>query len=209
MKQSIHRAAWLTFLVSTSLLLILHTVACGAASWLTDASTVIEAVLASISALSGVIAVFVPAAGILSNALNVALQEVTEIQTLVSQYQTSPSETLLQKIEASIQLVVTNLQPLLSPVGVPAAAATKIQQIAQAILTQLEAWAALIPSLKVATSSAGAATTTISAAHVERLATAKSLPLNSGDFKAKVNAIIEKPTGDAAVDAAFAKVKKL
>jgi hypothetical protein len=205
----IRRYALPVFFMSTALLCCIHLAGCTAsATWLTDASSVIEAVLASISALSGVIAAFVPAAGVLSNALNIALQEVTEIQSLVSQYQTSPSETLLQKIEAAIQLVITNLQPLLSPTGVPAAAAQKLEAIAQAILSQFEAWAALIPSLKAVTTS-GTASVTVSSAHVAQLAAAKSLPLDSEHFKAKINAIIAKPTGDAVVDAAFAKVKPL
>jgi hypothetical protein len=211
LQKRFHRISYFTFLVCVSLLIVMHTTACGAATWLTDASTVIEAVLASITSLSGVIAILVPAAGPITAALNLALQEVQKIAALVAQYQTTPGESLLAEIESAIQLAITNLQGLLSPIGVPAAAAQKIAAIAEAILTQFEAWAALIPALKVSTpvATGAAAQTTISAAHVAKLAAVHSLPLKSEDFKTKINAILSMPTGDATVDAAFAKVQPL
>jgi hypothetical protein len=132
-----------------------------------------------------------------------ASDEVTEIETLVSQYQTTPDETTLQKIESGIQLAITNLQPLLAPVNLPAALIVKIQQIAQVVLSQFESWASLISAVKPAPV---AAASELEAHNLTPVATAHvSKPLSANDLRTKINNILKTPTGDAAVDKAFDK----
>jgi hypothetical protein len=198
-----HKLFVLIFLASSTLL-----VAGCAGTFFSEAPAVIQAVIASVAAISAALS-FVPGLGAAATAisaiLNIASQEATEIETLIQQYQTTPDETTLQKIEAGIQETITNINQLLAPTGLPAALATKIGSIAQVILDQFEAWAALIKSIKTPTTSTGTAATPSVAAV---LAAGPKL-LTAEQFKKKVNELLESPTGDPDTDAAFAKAPRL
>ena len=133
-----------------------------------------------------------------------SLQRFQAIETLDDEYKTTPDETLLQKIEAAIQLAITNIQPLLAPLGLPAAAAQKIAAIAQLILSQLEAWASIFPAASPAPELDAA----------EAIATPKATttigkPLSPKSLRNALNSLIEQQTGDEATDAAFATIPKL
>ena len=205
--QSRHRAAILfVFLCSSSALVMSAMMGC-AGTWLSEAGTIIDAVLAGLTTLSGALTIFDPTLGAAVAAvlavIKAASDEVTEIETLVAQYQTTPDETTLQKIESGIQLAITNLQPLLAPVNLPAALIVKIQQIAQVVLSQFESWASLISAVKPAPV---AAASELEAHNLTPVATAHvSKPLSANDLRTKINNILKTPTGDAAVDKAFDK----
>lgn len=171
-----------------------------AGSFLADAPSIIAAVTASLTGILSVIGILVPGSTALTGVIQVALAEIQEIETLVEQYKTTPDETILQKIEAAIQLAITNIRPLLAPVGVPEAAAAKIGAIAQLILSQLEAWQTIFPASKPNTTSLAD-----NLVHgVPTYAIAK--PLTSEQFKSAVNDIAHAPSGDAVTDEAFLKL---
>lgn len=202
---SLHRALAIIFLVSSTMLVMCAITGC-AGTFLADASPVIEAVLAAISSVSGILSILVPGASQVFSILSAVTGEVQEIQTLIEQYKTTPNETTLQKIEAGIQLAITNIQPLLAPVGVPAAVATKIAAIGQLILGQLEAWLSLFPSLSSTPVTTTAAAAPAVTAHV--IVSIKK-PMSAKNFSKAVNAILDTPTGDAKTDAAFAHATRL
>ena len=201
----LHQALAIIFIASTSLLTIFAISGCSG-TFLSEAPSVIEAVLAAISSVSGILTLLVPGASQVFAVLNAVTGEITEIQTLISQYQTTPSETTLQKIEAAIQLAITNIQPILAPAGVPAATATKVGAVAQLILGQLEAWLSLFPALAPVSA---APVITANIAGQRHVTSVVKKPMSAKDFKKAVNDILEAPTGDPATDAAFAKAKKL
>lgn len=173
-----------------------------AGTFLSEAPTVIQIVLGSLSSILAVVGIIVPGSTVITGAINAAVAELQEIEALVEEYKTTPDETLLNKIEAGIQLAITNIQPLLAPIGIPAAAATKIGAIAQLILSQLEAWAAIFPA-----SAPSPAVTAEAHAAVSKVTVSKPLP--PAALRAELNSLFAQQTGDTATDAAFATVPKL
>lgn len=172
---------------------------CGAPTWLTDANTVIGLVGSSIASIGAFIAGLTGNAA-LATALAVVAAWVTKIQTgindleeLVSQYQAAPNPTLLTDIESALADVQTNLAQDFSNLGLPTEVLSVIAGIAGLALTQIEAWGSLLPAL-----SAKAMTTVT-----------LKVPYTKAEYKALVDKILSTPTGDAAVDAALAKVKRL
>ena len=175
--------------------------ACAIPTWLQDANSIIPMLVASatsilsfIAALTGnaVAAEVLAAISAWSTKVDAGLKN---IEDLISQYNENPNDTLLQNIEGEAQVVVSDIGTFSSIVDVPTAISTKIQAVAQLILTQLIAWMSLLPAAKKSLA-AGTVVTFI-------------VPFDSKSFKSQVNAVWALPTGDAAVDKAAAKVKRL
>ena len=101
--------------------------------------------------------------------------EFTQINTLISDYKSSPSDTLLENIEAAITEVNADLANMLEIAGLPSGIATTIQNVVQAVLTQLNALLSVIPVFK--SSTAGAS-----------LAVVK--PITATAFKAQIHAAL-------------------
>jgi hypothetical protein len=172
---------------------------CGVPTWLSDANQIVGLVGTSIATIGAFIAGLTGNTA-LSAALAVVSAWVTKVTTgisdleaLISQYNESPSPTLLSDIKAALADVKANVQQDFSNLGLPASILSVIAGVAELALSQLEAWGSLIPAL------------TAKAKDVVTI----HVPYTSKEFKALVNAVLEKPTGDPQVDAALAKVKKL
>ena len=203
-----HRRALMALsLVSGAFAVCMVVTGCAAPAWLTDAESLIPILGASITSVLSFIAAMTGNAGLSSvlNAISTVITDVgnglTELQSLITQYKSNPSETTLQKIEDVANLISTNLNQILTATGLPAAVASKIQSWAQLVLTQLEAWLAVLPSLKVA-----------AAAKSERVLMSIPAPANdkimsAAALKGAINEIWTTPTGDPTVDAALVKVK--
>ena len=94
-----------------------------------------------------------------------------------------------------MNLAVSDIGSFSAIVGVPTALATKLQALAQFILTELESWASLLPVLKAAAVAGTKVTITV--------------PMNKDQFKQGFNDILNAPTGDVKTDAVLAKAKRL
>ena len=193
------------FAVSAALFAVSLIAGC-AGTFFSEAPSVIQAIIGSVAAIAAALS-FVPGLGTeaaaISAILTAADNEASEIEMLIQQYQTTPNETTLQKIEAAIQLAISNMTKLLSPLNIPPALATKIGNIAQVMLDQFEAWAALIASIKVPASGK------LEVTDHAKAAAAMSKLLTAKQYKTRVNDILDTPTGDATVDAAFARSPRL
>lgn len=172
---------------------------CGAPTWLTDANSIIGLVGSSVAAIGSFIAGLTGDAA-LAAALAVVATWVTKVQTgisdldeLISQYQSAPSPTLLTDIESALSDVQTNLAQDFSNLGLPTAVLSTIAAIAGLALTQIEAWGSLLPALS---------------ANAMQTVTIK-VPYTKKEFQQLVDKILTTPTGDAEVDTALAKVKRL
>lgn len=128
---------------------------------------------------------------------------ITDVQAMVAEYEKNPSTTLLSSIEAGAQAVIDNLNRLLTDINVPSGAATPIVNLATLLLQQFEAWASVIPTLKVTTADHDVHALKTAISHL------KAVPMTAKAYKAAHNAILDTPTGDAAMDAVLAKVARL
>lgn len=199
----VHRLFMAVFVISTFYLASMIISGCGVPNWLSEAPSIIKAVLATITSVVSAIGALDPGLGVptailttITTAFNAALTEIQNIETLVQDYQTTPNETTLQKIEQGIQLVTDNLGKLLAPLPIPAALSSKLAAFIDIILGQLEAWGSLIPALKPSVAVAGA-TLNI------------TVPMPVSDYKKAVNALLEEKTGDPVIDNAFGSVPKV
>ena len=188
----------------TALLLLIGSVAmlvsgCAVPTWLTDAQSITALVGTSITSIGSFIAGLTGnvalAAGlaIVSTWITKVETGLSDIETLVSQYNSAPNPTLLSDIESALQDVETNIQQDFSNLGLPASVLSVISGITALALSQLEAWGTMIPAVKA------------SAMTVMTL----KVPYTKAEYKAAVNKILATPTGDAEVDAALAKARKL
>ena len=123
-----HRTAFVA--VNAAIFCLVFVAGC-AGTFLSEAPQVIEAVLGSLSGILAVVGILVPGASAFIAAINEIIAEIQAIETLVEEYKTTPDETLLQKIEAAIQLAITNIQPLLAPLGLLRAA--RIRRLPQSL----------------------------------------------------------------------------
>lgn len=187
-----------------SLLLVVFTVAllmsgCAAPTWLTDANQIIGMVGSSIAAIGGFIAALTGnaalAAGlaVVSTWLTKIEQGIADVEQLVEQYNAAPDATTLASIEAALLDVETNIQQDFSNLGLPTSVTSVIAGVAALALSQLQAWGTMIPAIK---------------ANAMQSFVLK-VPYTKAQFKEAVNGILSTPTGDAEVDAALAKAKKL
>jgi len=175
---------------------------CAVPTWLTDATNLLPVLISGAASLLSFIAAIsgqtIPAAALaeITTIANDVETELKVVEELIGEYNTTPNETVLQKIDAAAKLVVANLSKLLAVDGLPDAVNSKVQSIAQLLLTQFEAWLSLLPAVNAATAVAGARITI-------------TIPSTKKDLKSQFNAILDAPTGDAAVDAALQKTKRL
>jgi hypothetical protein len=175
---------------------------CGALTWLTDAGNILPIVGTMITGIltlvGGLTGATLPAAiaTIVVGVISAALKGVADIEAMVNEYKQNPSPTLLGSIEAGVKAVTDNINQFLTDtLGTIANTALqgKLKAILALVLTEIEAFASLLPALKV---KAGQNLTV-------------TVPMTSKESKAAYNAIITAPTGDHAVDAMLAKLPKL
>lgn len=171
---------------------------CGAPVWLTDASSIIGLVGASVTSIGSFVAGLTGNVA-LSAALAVIGTWITKIQTgigdieaLVTSYNASPNPTVLADIEAALDDVSTNLATDFSNLGLPTSILSVIEGFAGLVSSQLKAWGSLIPAVK--------------ATSMQEIKL--TVPYTHKEFAAAFDKLFE-PTGDAEVDAIKAKVKKL
>lgn len=195
-----HNLVMALFILSLAFTCTVMIVGCaGLPQWLADSSTVLETVSASITAVLGLIGALTGNAALAAAAL--AIQSwvtkittgIADVETLVKQYQADESATLLGDIEAALTVVEADVSTDFSNLGLPASFLSVIQQIAALALSQLQAWASLIPALK------SSAMTTLTL----------KVPYSKKEYAAAFNKILDTPTGDPAVDVALAKIKRL
>lgn len=183
---------------------------CAAPTWLGDASQVIGLVGAAIASIGSFVAGLTGNAA-LAAALAVVGAWVTKVQTgiadlteLIQQYQSAPNSTLLQKIEAALADLQANVAQDFSNLGLPSEILTIISGIAGLALGLLTQWSALFNNVAAAKTADEYRVASHALAHA-----VKNLSQSMAVFKAQVNAVLELKTGDAATDAALAKVPRL
>lgn len=172
---------------------------CGVPTWLTDAQSIVALVGTSITAIGSFIAGLTGNAA-LAAGLAVVSDWITEVdkaigdlETLVEQYNAAPNATLLADIESALSTVEANLAPDFSNLGLPTGILTVIAGIAGLALSQIQAWGSLIPATQ---------------AHAMTTFTVKT-PYTKSQYKELINKILTTPTGDAEIDAALAKAKRI
>lgn len=194
----------------------LNLAACGLATWLTDANTILPVVLDSVLGILTIVAQLrggslTPAEADSITSFATSIQTALKsIQAIVDEYEQNSSPALLADITAAVKAVQDNLATFLPAVHVsdPATQAT-IENIFTLVAEQIAAWATVIPALTgtaKATVPAPAAAAKLSVVHdTFQLVT----PLTKKAYKAAYNDLLARPTGSAEVDAALAKAKKL
>jgi hypothetical protein len=156
---------------------------CGVPSFLTDLESIIPV---TASAITGILALVggltgnaeLEAAAAAINAIVTKVDaELDEINSLITAYKANMTdETKLQQIEDGINEVNADLAKILTIGGLPATLAQTVQNVVQAVTTQLEALLSVIPIFK--SSTAGAS-----------LAVVK--PVNAATFKAQIQAALK------------------
>jgi hypothetical protein len=202
-----HRRALLTLsLVSGLFAVCLCMTACNVPAWLTDAESLIPIIAASVTSILSFVAGMTgdPKLSALLNVITGIIADVgnglADLEKLISDYKASPSDPLLAQIEAVAADIKANLAQVLSNTGLPAALAATINSWANLALSQLEAWLAVLPSLKAA----------VVAQSVHTLAKpADDRIMSAAALKDSFNAILDTKTGDPAVDAALAKAVRV
>jgi hypothetical protein len=171
----------------------------GLPQWLSDAPTILATVGTSITSVIGLLAALTgnPALSAASLAISAWITKVStaiqDVETLVKQYQADESTTLLGDIEAALATAEADINTDFSNLGLPASFLSVVTQIAALALSQLQAWGTLIPSL--------------SAKAMESVSL--KVPYSKKEYEAAFNKILDTPTGDATVDAALARIKRL
>jgi hypothetical protein len=174
---------------------------CAVPVWISDAESLVPLLAASATAVLSFLGGLSPATAALVQKIIMIIQDVSaglsDIATMIAEYKSNPNDTLLQKIEGVANLVVSNLQQVMSDTGIPASVAMVIQKWAQLALSQLEAWLAVLPNIKVA----------MAEGRVEAMERpADDRLLSHAELKQELEAIFTPATGDAEVDAALEKV---
>lgn len=183
---------------------------CGVPAWLTDASSIIALVGASITSVGSFIAGLTGNAA-LAAALAVVSTWITKVQTgladltaLISQYQKSPSASLLGSIESALSDVTSNVQQDFSNLGLPSTVLSVIAGIASLAYNLLAEWSAAISGVKTASTSED-----FKAATAKMADLASALPQAMENYRNSVNAILTTKTGDPMVDSALAKASTI
>ena len=119
-----------------------------------------------------------------------ASRDLNLLQTLYSEYKASPNATTLQKIQGAISDLNQNLPAVLQSAHIsnPTLSA-RITAAANLILTTVNSFAALMPQTSMPTSRKAQTGT----------------PLHANDLKKQWNQQVCAPTGNPALDAAFAQ----
>jgi hypothetical protein len=167
-------------------------------------SATLGTILTAIAAALGGDPALAAAAQLIAEIATKGMAAIKDIQAMVAEYQANPSTTLLGKIEEAIKAATDTMQQLLGDIGVPAPLAGIIQNLAQVVLSQLEAWANVLPALtSLETNGAGEARAMLAAIPTEQH------PLDAKHYAAKINEIISAPTGDEKADAILAGIPRL
>lgn len=178
-----HRALFVFGCAILTLTAMVFITGCGVPTFLTDLETIVPVAAGAVSGLLAILG------GITGNAAETAAAEAinvivakiddefTELNSLIAEYKSNPNDTLLENIEAAVQEVTSDLSNILTIAGLPTNVATTIQNVVQAVLTQLNALLSIIPVFK--SSTAGAS-----------LAVVK--PIAAADFKKQINTALAK-----------------
>lgn len=129
---------------------------------------------------------------------NKALQAFQNLEAVVNEYNQEQSAdgkaTLLGKIEDGTQAVIDNLNPLLGDFGVPPTIIAPIAGFAQLLISEVEAWSSIIPTLKAAQTAGATAAKPI------------TIPMSAKQFQAAHNSLVKNAkTGVPHIDAALAE----
>lgn len=161
---------------------LLFVTGCGVPTFLTDLETIIPVaasaitgILAIIGGLTGNVELEVASAAISAIVTKVDA-EFEQINSLIVNYKSNPSDTLLENIEAVVNEVNADLANILTIAGLPANLSTTIANVVKAVTTQLEALLSVIPVFK--SSTAGASLAVIK-------------PVNAVAFKAQIQAALK------------------
>jgi hypothetical protein len=167
---------------------------CAQPSWIGEASALIPvlsltagSILKFITALTGS-SISDAAQAELTTWVSRIQAELADVQTLIEQYKSAPSDTILAEIDQAVQLVNTDLAQDLTPLGLSPAVTAKVTAWVALASPTLAALVALVPALQ-GLSTAGAA--------VPKASTVKDAH----------NAVLVAPSGDAVVDAAAQQAK--
>jgi hypothetical protein len=188
------------FAVLSLLCFVFVLAGCGLATWIATANQIVPiagsmaaGVLALIAALSGKtldpneVTTLTTVVGAIQKALN-------DISAMVTEYQATPSTTLLGDIEAATKAVIDNINQFLQDTGITdTATQAKVSAILNLVLNEVTSFASLLPILSA---TAGEKLTLV-------------VPMPSKDFKKAYNELLTTPTGNTAVDAALAEMKRL
>jgi|SRR6185312_15246638 len=195
------RGSSLALRVVALLSLMTYMAACaGLPAWVSQAQQVlpvaVSAVAAILSLVAGLEGKTLDAATVaniqtIANEVNTG---IVDIEALVKQYQDHASDGLLSSIQTAANVVVANLQKLMSDAQIKnAETQQKITAIANLVVAELQAWASTLPLLQA---KAGAKVTL-------------TVPATVSAFKDSFNAIISTPTGNPDVDMALTHIKHL
>lgn len=194
----VHRFCAVMALVSTCFTFSLLFAGCATPVWLADATNLIPVIATS----AGSVLLFL--AGITGNAeFDPIIAEITtwstnvengllEIEKLVNEYKTTPTEDTLQKILGFVTLIDGDLSNILGMVGLPAAIASKIQAFAVLIQQELTSWSSLLPAFGA---TQGAKFTV-------------TVPMTKKQYEVAFDALLNSPTGDEKADAVLARMKR-
>jgi hypothetical protein len=147
--------------------------------WLSDAETIVPQILLSAGAIITAIGSLTgnPEFGAAVAELNAIGKTVeSAIQTLqqmVAAYKANPGTTPLTDVEQAAQAVISNASNLLADFGIPATASAPFVNLAQLIISQMEAW---ISTFQIATAPGGS---TVSV----------TVPMTAAEYKTAHNAI--------------------
>jgi hypothetical protein len=153
---------------------------CGVPTFLTDLESIIPIAGSAIAGLLAILGAVDPGFAAAAAAVQVIVTkvdaELTVLNTLIADYKSNPSDTVLEQIESGVNEVVADLKSILTTAGLPDGASSKIQLIVQAVVTQLEALLSVIPVLKGST--AGQTLPTV------------VKPVSASAFKAQIHAVL-------------------
>jgi hypothetical protein len=174
-------------------------VACNLPAWIATASSILPIAANMAGGILEILAGFgiLPgAASVLATVVAAAAKGLADAQSMVQEYQSNPSTTLLGDIESALKAVTDGIAPFLTDTGLSSIStklASTIQGILQLLQSEVTSIASMLPLLK--------------AAQGEVLTV--TVPYDAKAFKQAYNSIIATPTGDEKVDAVLAKLHKL
>ena len=158
------------------------TAGCDLPAWIQTANSIIPVLVTSAGSVLSLLAGLTGNAALASVVIlltgwGAKLQAgMQNIESLVSEYQSNPSDTLLENIEAAAQAVISDIPSFAQVEGIPASLSGVIQSFAQLILTQLEACTSLLPALKKSLAAGEKITLTV--------------PMSNKAFKAQWNSVL-------------------
>ncbi|MGH9325432.1 MAG: hypothetical protein ACRD2B_01885 [Terriglobia bacterium] len=185
------------FLVVPVLALAMLVGACGAAQWVKVAQQILPVVLPMVTNLVTAVGLLqgktVSAADLnsITQSANQVCSDLNLVGQLISQYQSSPNVTTVEKINTVIAEVNSNLNALLPALHISdPATIQKIAAIVTLVSSEVNSLEQLLP--------------TVSAGKLTARQAAIPAPLNAGELKKQYNAIVTRTTANPQVNRAFA-----